>query len=137
MARNSETQDNAAEVAIQDVKFSHDDLASIATFDDALALLAQTVGTDGISTADATLGDGFAIVEDKDRLIDVPFVLLNWQESMGDFGAFTIARGVTRDGFKFVLTDGSTGIHEQLTAYTEKTGKTAGLLCRHGLRRSD
>jgi hypothetical protein len=125
------------EVAVQDVKFSHDELASIASFDDALQLLASALGGENIATADSTLGDGFAVIDNKDRLIGLPFLLLNWQESLGDHGPFTIARGVTRDGFKFVMTDGSTGIHEQLQAYTGKTGKSAGLLCRHGLRRSD
>jgi hypothetical protein len=136
--RNMAKPDNASqEVVMQDVKFSHDDLASITSFDDALQLLAAPLGTENISSADATLGDGFAVIDNKDRLIDVPFLLINWQESLGDHGPFTIARGVTRDGFKFVMTDGSTGIHEQLQAYTGKTGKSAGLLCRHGLRRSD
>lgn len=128
------------DVAIPSTRFDDEALSNIESFDDALALLAE----EGIAIdmADEKLGNGFAIISDKGILCGVEFLLLSWQFNQGDKGEFVSCNLVAKmpgqkTPSKFVLNDGSTGIREQLKQYTKKTGKTAGLYVKHGLRRSD
>jgi hypothetical protein len=108
-------------------------LASITSFDDALALLKGS-GIDVHSTEE--FGDGFSVVEDKNTLVGAEFVTLGMKFSTGDHGEFVIIHAVTKDGRKVIITDGSTGIFAQATKYASK-GLTAGLRVPRGLIRSD
>lgn len=87
-------------------------------------------------------------VVEKDTLVDVPFVVLDWRVSSSDAyervvdgiitsSEFVIVQVGTADGQKLLFTDGGVGIRPVLEQFTEDTGTRAGLLCRRGLRRSD
>ena len=117
--------------------FDDDALGNITSFDDAMNALA--VAPEDVNE----YGNGFDIVEDKRTLIGVPFVVLQWRFSEGDYGVFVSAAIVTEDGRKLILNDGSTGIREFLETVTRKRVASghqyprAGLTARKGLRVSD
>lgn len=116
-------------------------LREIESFDDALALLQETYGSEALETADKALGDGFALTHNKDQFLGVPLVFVWWTASdgsypdpeTGELRKFVSARIVTKTGGKFVITDGSSGISEQLMRYGAETGKNF-LVARKGLR---
>jgi len=86
--------------------------------------------------------DDFVKLDDKSRLINVPFFARKWWFTEGDMGEFAVVQCVlsrpimtpTGETSKVIVTDGSTGIHSQLRETTKRTGKTTGLLVRNGLR---
>jgi hypothetical protein len=126
---------------------------------DAVALLSE-LGIEGVSTildAAQEIGDGWKILSDKDDLINVPFVIVNYRFKEGDFykdgskAAFGVFHVVTREAIetagakgKWIVTDGSTGLCAQVSEwcdknnidYTSKDAKPA-LACSKGLVRSD
>ena len=110
---------------------SWDDLAEI--FDEA--------GVE-LSFADKVLGDGFAILDTKDKmtLIGKPMALLEWRFNEGSMGRFVSIRAVVKAGKnntdirKVIINDGSTGIMRQLDQFTAQTGKQSGLIVVRGLR---
>ena len=116
------------------------ELAEIDSFDSALALVNEKLGGEVVE-ADKDLGTGFALLDgkDKDKLCGVTFLAIKIEQHAGDHGMFTTMHVVTADGRKFIVNDGSTGIHEQIqTLWTRKPEKVgAPLLVRKGLRRSD
>lgn len=137
MANSKASQDTGAVVpeVMHDNKpsvFTEDDYRNVQSFEDAAALLG-----DSVDVAEQVLGDGFALLEDKDTLIGVPVILMEWSFNAGDFGDFVSVRLVAKDGRKLIMNDGSTGIMAQLRSYTERTGRYHGLAVRRGLRRSD
>ncbi len=123
----------------QNWKYDADALRNIRSFEDAFALVESTYGP--VVTADTELGDGFSLLEDKDkrRLVGVPIMFLSWSFTEGDYQSeFVSARIVTKDGGKYVVNDGGTGICAQLREFTEThNGRRGGLLARRGLRSSD
>lgn len=127
------------EVAVPTTRFDDDALLGIQSFDDAAALLAEN--DIPVVAADQVIGNGFAIVNDKGFLCGVPMMLLSWHFNSGDNGQFVSINAVCKlpgnTLGKYIINDGSTGIYEQLRKYTEKTSKTAGLIVKRGLRRSD
>jgi hypothetical protein len=118
-------------------EFTNEELSALNSFDDALALLRDKVGEENVGVADRDLGDGFKLLENKDILIGVPFLLVTWSFHNGDHGEFVSAKLMTQEGQKYILNDGSTGIWDQLKQYSEKKGVPAGLFCMKGLRRSN
>lgn len=121
------------------VKLSDDALTGITSFEDALALLTETYGAESVVLASEVLGDGFALLDSKDKhkLVGEMFVIVNWSFHIGENGEYVIARIVTANNRKLVLTDGSTGICKQLSTYSANTGKYAAMVVKQGLRRSD
>jgi hypothetical protein len=120
--------------------FNEDDLRALTSFDEAVRLATQEHGP--IATVSDVLGDGFALLNNKAILTGVPCLFMEWAFRDGDFGRpFVSVRVVARnaDGgmSRYIVNDGSTGIAEQLAAYTKKTGKLGGLFAAHGLRKSD
>lgn len=123
---------------------STNQLRDINSFDAALELMRETYGSDAVQLASDALGDGFALVKEKDSLIGVPLAFIMWSEtsadapgSLGEFG-FIAARVITQDGRKLVITDGSgTGINMQLRQFSADNGRSGGLVAKNGLRRSD
>ena len=89
--------------------------------------------------ASSELGDGFEVLDNKDRVVDVPFVLISWSFSTkGKFGEFVSARLVTEGNGKYVINDGGTGIYAQLREFTDTHGgRDGGLFVRKGLRKSE
>lgn len=79
----------------------------------------------------------------KDKLVDVPFLIVDFQFSKGDYGMFVSARIITETGHKYVIIDGSTGIKAQLEAVAEKRQELGHkypqgpLAIKGGLRKSE
>lgn len=116
---------------------SPDDLREIRSIDDAMALVQSQLGATVYDATEA-IGDGFSMLDDKDRLLGIPFFAVSWTFAPGDFGTeYLIMRVVTDRDEKFVVTDGGTGLCEQVRSFTNRTGQTAGLLVRRGLRKSE
>lgn len=114
-------------------------LQNITSFDDAMAVINDVFGGEVVE-ADKELGTGFAVLEEKDRLIKVPFVAIKIdRHEKGDHGPFVSLHIVTSDGRKYIINDGSTGIFAQVEELWSRKPqlRTMPLLVRRGLRRSD
>lgn len=107
------------------------DVANLSSMADALAAL----GGDVVSTFSES-GE-WDVLEDKAHLVGVPFVGLRWRFNAGDAGEFVSLEVITEDGRRLIINDGSTGIYRQLKRLTDETGRTTGIACKKGLRRSD
>lgn len=122
-----------------DVRFTDEMLGALQNFDDVLALF-KSQGVEVQSAED--FGTGFRVVE-KQTLVGVPFVILEFTHRLGDFGDYVSVLAVTRNGSKVVFNDGSTGVCSQLALIADQRGKaghphpTKGLLVERGLSRSD
>ena len=124
--------DKAPAVKSEQLQFDDESLAKLESIEDIQNLAGQS-----FSDA-ADLGSGFALLENKDRLIGVPCIFVSWRTNRGDYGDFVSANVVTHDDNgritgKFVINDGSTGLAQQLAT----SGLQAPLRAKHGLRRSD
>jgi len=115
-------------------------LGAIETVDDALALFEQ----EGIDSLD-DYGAGFQVV-DKDTLVNVPMVLIQWVFRYGrEFGsAMVVGFGVTKNNERVIFTDGSeTGIRRQLEDVTKARvarnhpNPQAGLVIKRGVKRDE
>lgn len=116
------------------VTYESDELRAIQSFDDAIAL-ANAVQP--VIVAEQEIGDGFALLKNKDRLIGVPLLFLTWRFNDGKYEEkFVTAYVVTNRNEKFIINDGSTGICQQLRELSNK-GRNGNMLSRHGLSRSD
>lgn len=122
-------------------KFDDGVLSKITSFADAFALLKES-GLEGENFSD--YGTGFKVTE-KSSLVGTPMILLEWRFNLkGKFGDFVSALGVTKDGRKVIINDGSPhGICAQLRMVTtqrlsrEHANPQASLLLESGLSRSD
>lgn len=112
---------------------NEDTLRDIQSFSDALQALADA-GIQVHSTEE--FGDGFKVLQDKNRLVDVPFIILGFRFHDGENGEFAIAHVVTESNEKLILTDGGSGIRDQLKRYAGH-GVESGLMVPRGLIRSD
>lgn len=118
--------------------FSDDAIRDLSTFADIAALF-----PDGIIDGAQELGNGFSILDsdDKGQLCNVPLVLIEWRFSDGNMGEFvsilTAQLSETGDIVRRVIVnDGGTGIYQQLKEFTSRTGRSAGMVLRKGLRES-
>jgi hypothetical protein len=115
-------------------------LVNLESWEDLGALFSET-GVE-LSFADKVLGDGFTILDTKDKasLIGKPMALLEWRFNESATGRFVSIRAVVKVGKsngdirKVIINDGSTGILQQLDSFTKQTGKQAGLIVQRGLR---
>lgn len=99
--------------------FTDETLAAIDSFDAVLAL----VQSQGLATANASdLGNGFVLLANKDKpkLVGVSFVILDWRFNDGDHGEFVSMMVLTKDGKKYIVNDGSSGIYENMKTLTRK-----------------
>lgn len=119
-------------------RMSDDVLRDINSWEQAIAALRMQFGDEILADIADELGTGFAVADDttKRQLVGVPMLLVGWTFNLGNWGEFVSMLAITQDGRKVVVNDGSTGIKEQLSEYTARTGKYAGLRVRHGLRES-
>lgn len=117
--------------------YTTDELAAIGSFEEAMQLAAEKHGADSVARASESIGDGFKLLENKDMLCGVECLFLGWDFHMGDHGEFVSCKVVTRDNQKYIVNDGSSGLRDQLMAFTAKHGRQANLFCDKGLRRSD
>lgn len=107
--------------------------------------IARYFADKGVNVSDNEI-DGIkslSIVDNKDSLIDVSFLILSWKFNPGDYGnEFVSAEIMLRDGSRFVLNDGGTGIAKQLrdlSDYRTEHGHPtpfAGRMISGGLRKS-
>lgn len=149
-ARNSSTTkpetENSTEPSTdiaQSQFFTREQYAGIENFDQAIALAEAEFGTVVIASDDPLLGTGFKKTtdEDKDRLVGVPLLLLDWRFNSGDYGdkeyvSIHAVSSVDGKAQKWILNDGGSGIYRDLKEYTTKTGRQGGLAVRKGLRSS-
>ena len=117
------------------VRLSDEALAGITSYEDAVRAINEAGGK--IESA-ADYGNGFAVVE-KETLIGIPLLLIEWRFNEGDNGDFVSVEALTKNGEKVVFNDGSTGLRDQLhliTTRREEAGVASpqmGLLCPTGL----
>ena len=142
-------QDNnsepAAEIMPAASDFTNDQLAAIESFEDAVLLARNEYGDILAAHEQNTLGTGFRVATDDDkmRLCGVSLLFLEWSFRESDYGTSpyvsvrAIQQGDNGQAVKWVLNDGSTGIAQQLKDFTTKTGRTGGLGVRRGLRVSE
>lgn len=87
---------------------------NITSFAEAKALATEVYGA--VTLAAEVLGDGFELLKDKDKLVNVPFIILNYSfhkdEKTGQ--EYAVVRLVTINDQKVIITDGGTGIYAQL-----------------------
>lgn len=120
-------------VKYSEQSFDDADLAQVKSFADATAL----VGEEATNIADV-LGTGFSILpsSDKDKLIGVPFIVLEYKQHEGSKGTYASLLVVTRDDEKYVINDGGTGIPRQLDSLTSKQIPVVGLYVPKGIKKS-
>lgn len=149
MAGKDVEKKKASEMS-EDVQYgrmaSDDQLRSIKSFDDALALASELYDGE-VHSITEELGNGFTVLstEDKDRLINVPFIIIGTRFNQGKEGEFVTIALTTKSGEKYIINDGSTGIFRQLAGdpsagepgLVERTGRPGGWYVPCGLRRSD
>jgi len=137
-------KESAQEVVKAQPMINPETLRTISSFEDAAILAQETWGD--VADASKEIGDGFLMLENKDLLIDKQFIALGWLFTPGDYGTdFLIMRVVTRDPItvngesvnKFIVTDGGTGLCQQVKEYQTRTERNGGLLVARGLRKSD
>lgn len=109
--------------------YSDEELRNLKSWSEVVALSGKPI----VNVAETELSTGFSVVTDKNSLVGVPFILLDWTFSMGDMGEFVSANIITRDDRKLILNDGSTGICAQLHRLTP--GAPIGVA--RGLRKSE
>jgi hypothetical protein len=141
------TDDSVTDIGSNSRRYSEADLRDIKSFDDAMALAAQTLGAESIVDASDVLGNGFTILQksDKDRLIGMPFIILSYDFHIGDFGTtedggngyYVSIMLVTKDGGRYILNDGGTGIYAQLDEHNGRSQTPGGLVVNGGLRKSE
>lgn len=125
-----------------------------------LSVLASLgIEVDGVVDASEEIGDGWRILKDKNMLVNVPFVIVDYRftdsdkyrdPETGEKTQFAILRIVTREALetdgksgKWIVTDGSTGIMKQVGEWVTKKAinldadKVPALVCKGGLVRSD
>lgn len=118
-------------MANADVVIPTVDLDQVADFASAVLAFGDTLST-------VTGLDSWGpVVEDKDTLCGVPFIIVRWKFHEGNFGPYVAALIITETNEKLVITDGSSGVYAQLRALTDDTNRTEGLMASRGLRRSD
>lgn len=92
------------------------------------------------------ISDGFESTKDKDRFINTTFVIIDWNKfTSTDFGSAEVMtiRLMTLAGEKYRISDGSTGIAQQLADITAVRLKgnhpapNAGVIVKGGLSKSE
>lgn len=92
-----------------------------------------------ITTIGSVLGTGFNVLDDKSKLLDVGFIIVKYgvHKSDKNGGEFSTLHVVTNDKNKYIVNDGSTGIHAQMAELKEKMGHVCPLFVPRGLRMSE
>lgn len=112
------------------------DLDEIVDFDALVAAANEALGAENVTaiSSNYTVLNG----KDKEQLVGVPFIIrkatLSADKLTGN--AYVVLHVVTKNNDHFVVTDGSTGIYEQVTALMEKHDRDYAFLAANGLRSS-
>lgn len=149
-ATNTTSQDVTLSASISD-----DQLKAITSFADALKFAtAEVAAKGGVIESINDYGTGFAVLPtaQKDKLLGVPLLILEWFHREGDYVSedangervgFVSAVVVDENDRRFIVNDGSTGIAKQLrevTADRREKGHpypTAFLAAPGGLSKSE
>lgn len=121
-------------------------LRSLESFDDAMALLAETYGE--VQDATKVIGSGFSLTDTngKYRLIGEPFVVVRMMfpqstehkdSDTGEWLHYAVLHIMTRDGRKLIITDGGVGIYRQCEEWSVRENRKGGLYVPGGLRVSE
>lgn len=123
------------EVATIVTRLTNEELRAIESTADVLQLFQDKGAV--VTDLSEVLGSGFEVVptKHKGKLVDVGFLILEWNFTQGDKGEFVSLTVVTEDNRKLILNDGSTGIRDQIKEL-EQNGVFAPVLVRKGLRES-
>lgn len=127
----------STEVANTQPILSDEQRADIKSFDDAMALFAQQ----GMAVSSITdYGDGFQAGADKSDFVNVKFVIVDLKIVSGeksDYGSdFAVVWIVTVDGRKAILSDGGTGVCEQVKTLISRKAALP-IMCEKGLTVSE
>lgn len=145
VARNTpaKTEDPAVEVYTRRNELPVSVVQSFHTVADVEAFFADQ----GIELSSGEeISDGFESTKDKDKLINTTFVIIDWNLfTSSDFGGADVMtiRLMTLAGEKYRISDGSTGIAQQLTDITKvrmdakHPAPNAGLIVKGGLSKSE
>lgn len=101
-----------------------------------LATARELLGT--VVDASDVVGDGADFIKDKNLLVGVPFLVLEWkfvvdEKTNREYVNVHIMGG---DGRRARFNDGSTGVYAQLKKVSDEMG-VMGIQVKAGLRRSD
>lgn len=135
MVRKTDDENQSTEKGAENANlFNEDQLRGLASIEDVFANVSEPVTEIG-----EVLGDGFSVLENKSDLVGVRFVVVTYETHTSEIngGQFSSMRVITEKNDKYIVNDGSTGIHAQCAALLEKTGKVAPLLVPGGLRMSE
>lgn len=115
--------------------FSDQELREMKTYSDLRALV-QERGLK-VTNASDVLSDGFELSKDKEGLVGIEFVIVDWRftesDAYGDEGEFVTVRLITAQNAKLIINDGSTGIMKQLKGIDQE----GVLYVKNGLRVSE
>lgn len=123
--------------------FSSEELLKADSWDAILALVAEKTHA---ANAHDELGDGYDLLKDKNRLVGVPVLFVQWDIRVGDYEnngvkseyvSAHVAVQTTRGLQRYIVNDGSTGMSQQLVDYSNRTGQFGGLYAPRGLRKSE
>lgn len=126
-------------IAVDAKKLPTHAFSEVETWEDAIQLAQETFGH--LVSAEE-LGDGTELVN-KDTLVDIPLLVmecsfhLSTKGRIGEDKFYTTVRGITKDNRKFVFSDGSTGVCQQLAFLADKHNRKGGFYVAGGLVRSD
>lgn len=112
------------------------ELVELQSFDGAIEYLGERgIGVFSATEVEEFLGDGFTFVE-KNALVNIPFVILKLDHTMSPSYdvPMTTVRAMTATNKRIKFVDFSTGVHNQLTSFEERSGRSAvGLVAKRGL----
>lgn len=133
----------STDVDVKIPEYSFDQIQGIDSFESAIAAAEAVHGAE-LSAGDS-MGDGFSLIktEGKRNLVGKDTVFMEWKfrDSEETGNEFVIVRAVYKDNkgavHKVILTDGSTGIYQQLKNLSANTGRYGNLRIFNGLVASD
>lgn len=103
---------------------------------DARAALEKVHGA--ILDSSSVFGDGAEFIKDKERMVGVPFLVLDWRFNVDPDTEreYVNVLVMNAEGAKARFNDGSTGVYAQLKKVTEEYG-VIGIQVKQGLRKSE
>lgn len=146
VSRKATTDASAPSTDVALPEFAEADLRALSTLDD-VAELFRRYSVEVRNAADE-VGDGFAFIENKDRLVGVPMILIKWDcnlstsykdENGNPLRNVQVWVMYERGGqvHKVRFVDFSSGVCRQLWDYSGRTGRHMGLAVANGLRKSE
>jgi len=115
---------------------SRQDLDEVVDFDALVAAANEALGAENV----VAISSNYVVLngKDKERLIGVPFLIRKATPSADKLTGqpYMVLHVVTKDNEQYVVTDGSSGIYQQVTDLIDKHGRDYAFLVANGLRSS-